>query len=63
MPDPGQAALERAQEKLKSRTAASLIKSIEEDGYEAQPGPIKNRLEWQEICRRLLENHEAKAAE
>lgn len=53
--DGGQKALEEAKEELKTRSAADLIKSIDDTGYYAQPGPLKNRLEWQELCRRLLE--------
>jgi hypothetical protein len=35
--------------------AARLVELIENAGYEALPGPLRNRLEWQEIKRRLQE--------
>lgn len=54
--EPDSTALHEAKEAMKKRTAADLIKSIDDTGYYAQPGPLKNRLEWQELCRRLLES-------
>lgn len=53
--EPDSPALFEAKERMKQRTSADLIESVDRTGYYAQPGPLKNRLEWQELCRRLLE--------
>lgn len=53
--EPDSPALHEAKEQMKKLSSADLIKSIDDDGYSAQPGPLKNRLEWLELCRRLLE--------
>lgn len=55
MTDEPASALLEAREEMKSIPAADLIKSIEDDNFTAMPGPLKNRLEWQEIKRRLAQ--------
>ncbi len=47
-------ALDAAMEEMRERSSADLIDAIERTGYYAQPGPLANRLEWQELKRRCL---------
>ena len=52
---PSQAALDRAKEEMKHVSSADLINSIDSTGYNSSVGPLENRLEWQELKRRLLD--------
>ena len=53
-----QAAYERAKADQRFRPAQELIDSIERGDFQGTSGPIVNRLEWQEIKRRLVGHHE-----